>query len=156
DQSPFTMRHSPAVPTEQEIPSMHAEGSSPGPSQVAPGARHALILLILINLFNYIDRQVLASVEPDVRREFFPPVYNPKTGEKEEPAEAKELMGGLSTAFLVTYMLLAPVFASLATRMSRWHLIAGGVIVWSLASGASGASSLLGNSLGGKAIELFG
>ena len=31
----------------------------------APGARTALWLLLAINLFNYIDRQVLASVEPE-------------------------------------------------------------------------------------------
>ena len=34
----------------------------------APGARSALILLLGINLFNYIDRQVLASVEPEIVR----------------------------------------------------------------------------------------
>jgi hypothetical protein len=36
-----------------------------------PGARTALILLIAINLFNYIDRQVLASVVTPIRDEFF-------------------------------------------------------------------------------------
>lgn len=50
---------------------MHAEGSSSGPSTAVPGARHALLLLVLINLFNFIDRQVLAAVEPEVRAEFF-------------------------------------------------------------------------------------
>ena len=30
-------------------------------------ARSALLLLLTINLFNYIDRQVLAAVEPDIR-----------------------------------------------------------------------------------------
>jgi MFS family permease len=51
-------------------------------------------------------------------------------------------MGMLSTAFLVTYMLTAPIFGWLANRMSRWLLIGIGVIVWSLASGASGLASL--------------
>src|SRR5262245_56172242 len=46
-----------------------------------PGARLALTLLLLINLFNYIDRQVLAAVEPSIRAEFFPKVEDPKTGE---------------------------------------------------------------------------
>jgi len=31
---------------------------------VLPGARSALALLLAINLFNYIDRQILAAVEP--------------------------------------------------------------------------------------------
>ena len=93
-----------------------------------PGARHALILLVLINLFNYIDRQVLAAVEPEMAKTLFPGGH-PREG---------ALMGLLSTAFLLTYMLTAPVFGWLANRMSRWLLIGGGVIIWSLASGASG------------------
>ena len=36
-----------------------------------PGARIALLLLLGINLFNYIDRQVLAAVEPEIRATFF-------------------------------------------------------------------------------------
>ena len=35
-----------------------------------PGARTALWLLLAINLFNYIDRQMLAAVEPDIRATF--------------------------------------------------------------------------------------
>src|SRR5438876_618034 len=35
------------------------------------GARSALFLLLAINLFNYIDRQVLAALEPDIRASFF-------------------------------------------------------------------------------------
>src|SRR5262245_53507343 len=100
---------------------MTAEGSSaaiqatPAPPPPAPphepaalpGARHALLLLVLINLFNYIDRQILAAVEPYVRADFFPPV------DGIEPAQAKELMGFLSFAFLLTYMLTAPLFGAL-------------------------------------------
>ena len=38
---------------------------SPDNQQVQPGARGALSLLLLINLFNYIDRYILAVVVPD-------------------------------------------------------------------------------------------
>jgi predicted MFS family arabinose efflux permease len=103
-----------------------------------PGARLALTLLVLINLFNYIDRQVLAAVEPSIRAEFFPKVEDPQTGELKEPADAKFWMGVLSFAFLITYMITAPIFGWLANRMRRWVLIGIGVIVWSLASGGSG------------------
>ena len=34
-------------------------------------ARTALFLLLGINLFNYIDRQVLAALEPEIRATFF-------------------------------------------------------------------------------------
>lgn len=96
-----------------------------------PGARHALTLLVLINLFNYIDRQVLAAVEPQMAKSLFP------DGHPNEGA----LMGMLSSAFLVTYMLAAPVFGWLATWMSRWLLIGMGVLIWTLASGASGLAT---------------
>ena len=36
-----------------------------------PGARAALDLLLAINLFNYIDRQVLAVVVPNLKQAFF-------------------------------------------------------------------------------------
>ena len=36
-----------------------------------PGARAALVLLLSINLFNYIDRTVLAAVEPRISETFF-------------------------------------------------------------------------------------
>lgn len=117
---------------------------------IHPGARHALLLLVLINLFNYIDRQVLAAVEPNIRAEFFPKV------DGVEPAVAKRAMGALSSAFLLTYMLAAPYFGALATRMSRWLLISIGVIVWSLASGASGLAPYVGNVLGGGTHLLLG
>jgi MFS family permease len=94
-----------------------------------PGARSALILLLAINLFNYIDRQVLAAVEPEIRREILTDVADD---------QAKFRMGLLSTAFLLSYMLTAPLFGLLADRMSRWLLVGVGVVLWSFASGASG------------------
>jgi MFS family permease len=48
------------------------------------------------------------------------------------------LIGVLSMAFMVTYMVGAPLFGRLAERRSRWMLIGVGVVLWSLASGASG------------------
>lgn len=53
-------------------------------------------------------------------------------------------IGWLVLAFLVTYMLLSPVFGWLADRYSRWMLIGIGVGVWSLASGASGLANSYG------------
>jgi MFS family permease len=52
-------------------------------------------------------------------------------------------------------MLTAPLFGALATRVPRWWLIAIGVGVWSLASGASGLAPLLGDQLGNKMLTLF-
>jgi MFS family permease len=107
-----------------------------------PGARSALILLLIINLFNYIDRQVLAAVVPAVREEFFPESATNAGQPGQEPAHKDQFveakLGSLQTAFMVTYMLLGLLFGVLADRVSRWWLIGIGVILWSLASGASG------------------
>ncbi len=97
-----------------------------------PGARAALVLLLAINLFNYIDRQVLAAVEPEIAKTFF------KDADPETKKFEQTLMGALVPAFMVAYMVLAPVFGWLADRMSRWLLVGVGVMLWSLASGASG------------------
>ena len=119
-----------------------------GLSAPLPGARQALVLLLLINLFNYIDRQVLAAVVPQIKESFFGP-NGTGTGETLthllawcqnhlgfKPENA--LIGVLSMAFMVVYMLGAPLFGKLAERHSRWVLISVGVILWSLATGASG------------------
>jgi MFS family permease len=120
------MTMSPSGETAREVPSL-----APDDSHVSKGARHALTLLLLINLFNYIDRYVLAAVLPDVQRELLDAA--------DKNADFK--MGLLSTAFLVVYMLASPVFGLLGDRMSRWMLISIGVALWSLASGASGLAT---------------
>ena len=94
-----------------------------------PGARLALGLLLAINLLNYVDRQVLSAVEPNIAKTFF--------GDH-PPAGTLSRMGWLSTAFILSYMVTAPVFGWLADRMSRWLLVGAAVILWSLATAASG------------------
>src|SRR4026209_630768 len=92
------------------------------------GASGALFLLLAINLFNYIDRQVLAAVEPDIRATFFAP----------DDVKRMTKTGLLGVAFFVTYMFSAPVLGFLGDRISRWVIVGIAVILWSLASGASG------------------
>ncbi len=116
------------------------------------GARRALVLLFFINLFNYIDRQVLAAVVPSIERSFFgaangagPSVAlqvlqnwcRVHLGFRPELA----LIGVLSMAFMVLYMVGAPLFGRLAERHSRWALVGVGLALWSLASGASGLAT---------------
>ncbi len=110
-----------------------------------------LALLVLINLLNYMDRQVLSAVVGPIKASFFGPGAagagetltavmdwcQQRLGFKPEDA----LVGLLGTAFMVVYMFGAPVFARLAERTSRWMLIGIGVILWSLASGASGLAA---------------
>ena len=93
-------------------------------------ARLSVALLLAINMFNYVDRVVLAQVQPQIEEAFL-------AGAK----DAKSSSGDLAMAFLLSYMCTAPLFGWLADRMSRWKLIGMAVIVWSLASGASGLAA---------------
>src|SRR5215471_7702206 len=106
----------------------------PSGQKAMSGARGALFLLLAINLFNYIDRQVLAAVEPDIRATFFAP----------DDVNRMTKTGLLAVAFFVTYMFSAPVLGFLADRISRWLIVGTAVVLWSLASGASGLAATFG------------
>jgi MFS transporter, Spinster family, sphingosine-1-phosphate transporter len=103
------------------------EADSAGSRVALAGARAALILLLIINFFNYIDRYILAAAFTNIRQELLP-----------DDPRANEKLGWLAMAFLVSYTVIAPLFGKLADSVSRWWLIGIGVILWSLASGASG------------------
>ena len=94
-------------------------------------AKTALLLLLGINLFNYIDRQILAALEPDIRATFF----------AADDVHAMTKTGLLGDAFFVTYMVSAPILGFLADRFSRWIIVGSAVILWSLASGGSGLAA---------------
>lgn len=93
-------------------------------TNLSRAARHGLLVLTLINLFNYLDRYVIASLV--------------------EPLKASELalndqqIGWLMSSFILVYMLASPVFGVLGDRHSRPRLIAAGVAVWSIATAAGG------------------
>ena len=106
----------------------------PSGQKLASGARSALFLLLAINLFNYIDRQILAALEPNIRETFFAP----------DDVNRMTKTGLLGVAFFVTYMVSAPVLGFLADRISRWVIVGIAVILWSLASGASGLAATFG------------
>jgi MFS transporter, Spinster family, sphingosine-1-phosphate transporter len=99
------------------------------PGDRLPGARAALALLLAINLFNYIDRYVLAAVLPKIGEQF-------NVGKRDQGVSA--------SMFLITYTVIAPLFGWLGDRWSRWKLIAVGVILWSLASGGTGLATSFG------------
>src|SRR5262245_54416398 len=108
---------------------MHASDSA-GPATRAPGARAALALLLGINLFNYIDRQVLSAVLPKL--ELDAAMFSPS-----DPW-LKTKLGSLTTAFMLSYMLLSPLFGWFGDRRSRWALVGVAVILWARTGGGSG------------------
>jgi MFS family permease len=78
-----------------------------------------LLLLIALNLFNYIDRYILPGEVSLIQREFH---------------STDEQMGALTTALFVFYMLAAPLTGWLGDRFRRKPLIIGGAVLWSVAT----------------------
>lgn len=113
------------------MPGMPPGGA--GPREPVPGAKAALALLLAINLFNYIDRQVLSAVLPMLQLDAA--LFDPS-----DP-DLNFKLGILTSVFLVTYTLFSPVFGWFGDRGSRWPLVGIAVVVWSLASGGSGLAS---------------
>ena len=77
------------------------------------------LLLFSLNLFNYIDRYILAGELRPIQHEF---------------NATDQQMGALSTAFFVFYMLAAPLTGWLGDRFRRKPLIIAGAVLWSLAT----------------------
>ncbi len=107
-----------------------ANAKPAGLERPAAGAGLALSLLLAINLFNYIDRQVLSAVLPKL--ELDASLFSPT-----DPW-LKTKLGSLTTGFMFSYMLLSPLFGWFADRGSRWFVIGSAILLWSLASGGSG------------------
>jgi len=82
-------------------------------------AQRLLLLLTGINLVNYLDRYVVAAVLEPLGREL-------------HLTDAQ--LGRLTLVFILVYMGAAPLFGYLADRFHRPRLVAGGVILWSLAT----------------------
>ena len=105
--------------------------SNPGPARAVPGAKSALVLLVGINLFNYIDRQILSAVLPLLQ-------YDGTIFDPTDPW-LKLKLGFLTSAFLVAYMIFSPLVGWLDGHgYRRWIILGLGVSIWSLASGFSG------------------
>jgi MFS family permease len=86
-------------------------------------ATYALAILTFINLFNYIDRWVVAAVVEPVKRDL---------------GLTDTQMGFILSAFIVVYAGVSPIFGKLGDRKARPPLIALGVAIWSVATGLAG------------------
>lgn len=77
------------------------------------------LLLIVLNLLNYIDRYILPGAQPLIQREFH---------------STDQQMGALTTAMFVFYMIAAPLTGWLGDHFRRKPLIIAGAVLWSLAT----------------------
>jgi MFS transporter, Spinster family, sphingosine-1-phosphate transporter len=86
---------------------------------------------VLLNLFNYIDRQNVPPVIAPIEAEF---------------GISGTQSGFLFSGFLIVYMITAPIFGWTADRYSRWKLVGIGMIIQSLGtlgSGLAGSYAML-------------
>ncbi|MBV8146413.1 MAG: MFS transporter [Gammaproteobacteria bacterium] len=93
---------------------------------VASASRPALValgVLTTINLLNYLDRYLVPPLVPDLEQAM---------------GISHGQAGWLWPAFMVVYMVTAPVFGAWGDRGSRTRPIAIGVAIWSLATVLSG------------------
>ena len=89
----------------------------------------SLAVLAGINLLNYLDRYML------------PAVLTPIKGELHL---SDSRLGALGSAFMLGYFLTSPIFGYLGDRLPRKHLIAIGVVVWSIGTVFSGRAGVYG------------
>ena len=97
---------------------------SPGAEGASRAARTGLVVLTLINLFNYLDRYVVASLVESLK--------------KSELRLSDAQAGSLMTGFVIVYMLTSPFFGRLGDRRRRPPLLALGVGIWSVATALGG------------------
>ena len=89
----------------------------PPPRPRLSPAQGTLLLLLGLNLLNYVDRYILPGEVSLIQREFH---------------STDQQMGALTTALFVVYMLVAPFTGWLGDRISRKPLIIFGAVLWSL------------------------
>src|SRR5207247_427452 len=115
EQDPLDRRwHHPGKP----VRALHvvAEGPPVGPEFARLG-RRALAVLTLINLFNYLDRWIVAALAESMKHS--------------ELQLSDTQLGSLMTGFIIVYMVAAPLFGSLGDARSRTRLLSLGVALWS-------------------------
>jgi len=78
-----------------------------------------VLLLLALNLLNYIDRYILPGAQPLIQREFH---------------ATDQQMGALTTALFFFYMFAAPASGWLGDWFRRKPLIIAGAVLWSVAT----------------------
>jgi len=90
----------------------------PTPRRITP-AQGTLVLLIGLNLLNYIDRYIFPGELSLIQRDFH---------------STDHQMGALTTALFLFYMIAAPLTGWLGDRFPRKPMIIAGAVLWSLAT----------------------
>lgn len=89
----------------------------------SPVQRRVILILMLVNFVNYVDRQIIFSLFPAIRHEF---------------GLTFEQLGYLATAFTVVLSVGSLPLGMLGDRISKRVVISGAVLFWSAATFFSG------------------
>ena len=84
---------------------------------------YALAVIFAANFLSYLDRQIIAALEKELKAGF---------------SLSKTEFGVVHSAFTVGYMVFAPIVGFLVARTSRTRIFAVCVVIWSIATIASG------------------
>ncbi len=103
---------------------MVSDGYTQGVEAERRAARYALAILTFINLFNYLDRWIVAAVVESIKRS--------------ELHLSDTELGFIGAGFIIVYTFTSPVFGRLGDRRARPPLIALGVAIWSVATSLAG------------------
>jgi MFS family permease len=93
-------------------------------------AMTTFVVLFSMNLLDYLDRNVLMAIQPQIKDAF---------------GIRNEQWGLLTTVFLISYSLFSPLMGWLGDRYRRTWLLGLGVGVWSLATIGSGLANSYGH-----------
>ncbi|HEV3221071.1 MAG TPA: MFS transporter [Candidatus Acidoferrales bacterium] len=96
-----------------------------------------LVILMLINFVNYVDRQIIFSLFPSIRAEF---------------GLSYKQLGSFAMAFTVVLAVMSLPLGMLADRVSRRLVISIGVIFWSAATFFSGLATSFRTLLAARAL----
>jgi len=89
--------------------------------------RYSMVILAIVYMFNFVDRQILAILLPQIRDEF---------------GTSDAYLGFLAgTAFALFYVTLGVPVAQYADRCNRRNLIAASVALWSAMTAVSGLAA---------------
>jgi MFS family permease len=112
---------------EQASESEPSRLSQSGVQRATPYAYYALCLLVVANLFNYLDRNIVSALTTAIKAELH-----------FTDAQIGFLLG---TAFAVLYGVLGIPMGRIADALSRTRLMAGGLALWSAMTALSGSAT---------------
>src|SRR2546421_3845512 len=113
------------MPTDSPHPAPRATNAAL--AAIPSYSHYALVMLTLVNLLNYIDRQVLPSVASYM-------IKDPHL--RLTDAE----IGYMESALLLSFTVFAPIFGRLGDRYARAKIMAVAAVIWSIATALTGVT----------------